>query len=221
MPLSAVYALGRYCVGLKGAVLFLYYPEPIAKLIDAFTRLPGIGPKTAARLAFHVLRMKEDDVIDFAKALVSVKRNLFYCSVCCNITDTDPCSICQDKSRDSSVICVVQESKDLVALERMKEFNGYYHVLQGAISPMEGIGPDEIRIAELLKRLSDETVQELILATNPNIEGEATAMYLSRLVKPFGIRVTRIAHGLPVGGDLEYADEVTLSKALEGRRELS
>lgn len=221
MPLSAVYAVGRYCVGLKGAVLFLYYPEPIAKLIDAFTRLPGIGPKTAARLAFHVLRMKEDDVIDFAKALVSVKRNLFYCSVCCNITDTDPCSICQDKSRDSSVICVVQESKDLVALERMKEFNGYYHVLQGAISPMEGIGPDEIRIAELLKRLSDETVQELILATNPNIEGEATAMYLSRLVKPFGIRVTRIAHGLPVGGDLEYADEVTLSKALEGRRELS
>ncbi|MGM0884473.1 MAG: recombination mediator RecR [Bacillota bacterium] len=199
----------------------MYYPEPIAKLIDAFTRLPSIGPKTAARLAFHVLRMKEDDVIDFAKALVSVKRNLFYCSVCCNITDTDPCRICQDKSRDNSVICVVQESKDLVAIERMKDFQGHYHVLQGAISPMEGIGPDEIRIAELLRRLSDERVQELILATNPNIEGEATAMYLSRLVKPFGIRVTRIAHGLPVGGDLEYADEVTLSKALEGRRELN
>jgi recombination protein RecR len=199
----------------------LYYPEPIAKLIDAFTRLPGIGPKTAARLAFHVLRMKEDDVIDFAKALVSVKRNLFYCSVCCNITDTDPCRICQDKSRDNSVICVVQESKDLVAIERMKDFQGQYHVLQGAISPMEGIGPDEIRIAELLRRLSDERVQELILATNPNIEGEATAMYLSRLIKPFGIRVTRIAHGLPVGGDLEYADEVTLSKALEGRREIN
>lgn len=199
----------------------MYYPEPIAKLIDAFTRLPSIGPKTAARLAFHVLRMKEDDVIDFAKALVSVKRNLFYCSVCCNITDTDPCKICQDKSRDNSIICVVQESKDLVAIERMKDFQGHYHVLQGAISPMEGIGPDEIRIAELLRRLSDERVQELILATNPNIEGEATAMYLSRLVKPFGIRVTRIAHGLPVGGDLEYADEVTLSKALEGRRELN
>jgi recombination protein RecR len=199
----------------------LYYPEPIAKLIDAFTRLPGIGPKTAARLAFHVLRMKEDDVIDFAKALVSVKRNLFYCSVCCNITDTDPCRICQDKSRDNSVICVVQDSKDLVAIERMKDFQGQYHVLQGAISPMEGIGPDEIRIAELLRRLSDERVQELILATNPNIEGEATAMYLSRLIKPFGIRVTRIAHGLPVGGDLEYADEVTLSKALEGRREIN
>lgn len=198
----------------------MYYPEPISKLIDAFSRLPGVGPKTAGRLAFHVLRMKEEDVIDFAKALVNVKRNLHYCSVCCNITDVDPCRICQDKSRDSSVICVVQEPKDLVALERTKEFEGYYHVLHGAISPMEGIGPDQIHIAELLKRLGDETVQELILATNPNIEGEATAMYLSRLVKPFGLRVTRIAHGLPVGGDLEYADEVTLSKAMEGRREL-
>jgi len=198
----------------------LFYPEPLAKLIDSFSRLPGIGPKTAGRLAFHVLRMKEDDVIDFAKALVNVKRNLHYCSICCNITDTDPCRICQDKSRDVSTICVVQEPKDLVAMERTKEFNGYYHVLHGAISPMEGIGPDEIRIADLLKRLSDERVQELILATNPNIEGEATAMYLSRLVRPFGIKVTRIAHGLPVGGDLEYADEVTLTKALEGRREL-
>ncbi|MBD8500451.1 MULTISPECIES: recombination mediator RecR [Paenibacillus] len=198
----------------------MYYPEPIAKLIEAFSRLPGVGPKTAARLAFHVLRMQEDDVIDFAKALVNVKRNLTYCSVCCNITDTDPCRICQDKSRDASVICVVQETKDLVAMERMKEFQGHYHVLQGAISPMEGIGPEDIKLAELLKRLSDERVKELILATNPNIEGEATAMYISRLVRPFGIKVTRIAHGLPVGGDLEYADEVTLSKALEGRREL-
>ena len=198
----------------------MYYPEPIAKLIEAFSRLPGIGPKTAGRLAFQVLRMKEEDVTDFAKALVSVKRNLHYCSVCCNITDIDPCRVCQDKTRDASIICVVQEPKDLVALERTKEFHGYYHVLHGAISPMEGIGPDQIYIAELLKRLSDEIVQELILATNPNIEGEATAMYLSRLVKPFGVRVTRIARGLPVGGDLEYADEVTLSKALEGRREI-
>ncbi|WEK54507.1 MAG: recombination mediator RecR [Candidatus Cohnella colombiensis] len=198
----------------------MFYPEPIAKLIDSFSRLPGIGPKTAARLAFYVLRMKEEDVIDFAKALVSVKRNLTYCSVCCNITDTDPCRICGDKSRDASVICVVQEPKDLVAMERMKEYNGHYHVLNGAISPMDGIGPDDIRVAELLRRLGDEQVQEMILATNPNIEGEATAMYLSRLVKPFGIKVTRIAHGLPVGGDLEYADEVTLSKAMEGRREL-
>jgi len=198
----------------------LYYPEPIAKLIDSFSRLPGIGPKTATRLAFHVLRMSEEDVVEFAKALVSVKRNLHYCSICCNITDVDPCRICQDKSRDPSVICVVQEATDLVAMERTKEYDGQYHVLQGAISPMDGIGPDDIRIAELLKRLTDDRVKELILATNPNIEGEATAMYLSRLVKPFGIKVTRIAHGLPVGGDLEYADEVTLSKALEGRREI-
>jgi len=198
----------------------LFYPEPIAKLIESFSRLPGIGPKTAARLAFHVLRMKEEDTIDFAKALVSVKRNLTYCSICCNITDTDPCRICSDKTRDPSVICVVQEPKDLVAMERTREFGGYYHVLHGAISPMDGVGPDDIRIKELVQRLSDERVQELILATNANIEGEATAMYLSRLVKPFGIKVTRIAHGLPVGGDLEYADEVTLSKALEGRREL-
>jgi recombination protein RecR len=199
----------------------VYYPEALAKLIDAFTRLPGIGPKTAGRLAFHVLRMKEEDVTDFAKALVNVKRNLHYCSVCCNITDVDPCRICMDKSRDPSIICVIQEPKDLVAMERTREFRGYYHVLHGAISPMEGIGPDEIYVAELLKRLGDETVQELIMATNPNIEGEATAMYLSRLIKPFGIKVTRIAHGLPVGGDMEYADEVTLTKALEGRRELN
>ncbi|WP_199617205.1 recombination mediator RecR [Paenibacillus alkalitolerans] len=198
----------------------MYYPEPIAKLIDSFSRLPGVGPKTAARLAFYVLRMKEEDVIEFAKALVNVKRNLQYCSVCCNITDTDPCRICSDRNRDRSVICVVQEAKDLVAMERTKEFHGMYHVLQGAISPMEGVGPDDIRVAELLKRLADDEVQELILATNPNIEGEATSMYLSRLIKPFGLKVTRIAHGLPVGGDLEYADEVTLSKALEGRREL-
>jgi len=198
----------------------LYYPEPIAKLIESFSRLPGIGSRTAGRLAFHVLRMNEDDVVNFAKALVNVKRNLHYCSICCNITDVDPCRVCNDKNRDRSVICVIQEPKDLVAMERMKEFNGYYHVLHGAISPMEGIGPDDIHVAELLKRLSDEDVKELILATNPNIEGEATAMYLSRLIKPFGIRITRIAHGLPVGGDLEYADEVTLSKAIEGRREI-
>ncbi|WCN37815.1 recombination mediator RecR [Aneurinibacillus uraniidurans] len=198
----------------------MYYPEPIAKLIDGFMKLPGIGPKTAARLAFFVLGMKEDDVLDIAKALVNAKRNLFYCSVCQNITDVDPCRICSDTSRDISTICVVQEPKDLIAMEKTREFTGYYHVLHGAISPMEGVGPEDIRIAELLRRLENEEVQELILATNPNIEGEATAMYISRLVKPFGIRVTRIAHGLPVGGDLEYADEVTISKALEGRREL-
>ncbi|UFJ40508.1 recombination mediator RecR [Brevibacillus humidisoli] len=198
----------------------MFYPEPISKLIEGFMKLPGIGPKTAGRLAFFVLGMKEDDVLDLAKALVNAKRQLQYCSVCNNITDVDPCHICRDKQRDGSVICVVQEPKDVVAMEKTREYEGYYHVLHGAISPMDGIGPEDIKIPNLLKRLSDEQVQEVILATNPNIEGEATAMYISRLVKPFGIRVTRIAHGLPVGGDLEYADEVTLTKALEGRREL-
>ncbi|WP_216831793.1 recombination mediator RecR [Alkalihalobacterium elongatum] len=198
----------------------MQYPEPIAKLMEGFMRLPGIGPKTASRLAFFVLDMKEDDVLDFAKALVNAKRNLSYCSVCHNITDTDPCRICEDTKRDRSIICVVQDAKDVIAMEKMKEYFGLYHVLHGAISPMDGIGPEDIKIPELLKRLQDETVQEIIIATNPNIEGEATAMYISRLVKPTGIKVTRIAHGLPVGGDLEYADEVTLSKAIEGRREL-
>lgn len=183
-------------------------------------KLPGIGPKTAVRLAFFVIEMKDDDVMDFGKALVNVKRQLQYCSVCQNITDRDPCYVCDDSSRDRSVICVVQDPKDVIAMEKMKDFRGMYHVLHGAISPMDGIGPEDIKITELIKRLEDETVQEIILATNPNIEGEATAMYISRLVKPIGIKTSRIAHGLPVGGDLEYADEVTLSKALEGRREL-
>ncbi|MFC0298496.1 recombination mediator RecR [Geobacillus jurassicus] len=198
----------------------MHYPEPLSKLIDSFMKLPGIGPKTAARLAFHVLAMKEDTVLEFAKALVDVKRHIHYCTICGHITDTDPCYICKDERRDRTTICVVQDPKDVIAMERMKEYNGLYHVLHGAISPMEGIGPEDIKIAELLARLRDETIQEVILATDPNIEGEATAMYISRLLKPTGIKVTRIAHGLPVGGDLEYADEVTLSKALEGRREL-
>ncbi|MFJ7700872.1 recombination mediator RecR [Lysinibacillus fusiformis] len=198
----------------------MYYPEPISKLIDSFMKLPGIGPKTAARLAFFVLSMKEEDVLSFSKALVDAKRNLSYCSVCGNITDVDPCHICTDKQRDQSIICVVQDTKDVIAMEKMRDYNGMYHVLQGAISPMDGIGPEDINVASLLVRLHDESVQELILATNSTIEGEATAMYISRLVKPSGIRTTRIAHGLPVGGDLEYADEVTLSKAMEGRREL-
>ncbi|WP_066175297.1 recombination mediator RecR [Bacillus marinisedimentorum] len=198
----------------------MQYPEPISKLIDSFMKLPGIGPKTAVRLAFFVLNMKEDDVLDFGKSLVNAKRNLTHCSICHNITDQDPCRVCDDDNRDQSVICVVQDPKDVIAMEKMKEYNGLYHVLHGAISPMDGIGPEDINIPDLLKRLQDDTVQELILATNPNIEGEATAMYISRLVKPTGIKITRIAHGLPVGGDLEYADEITLSKALEGRREL-
>lgn len=198
----------------------MHYPEPISKLIDSFMKLPGIGPKTAGRLAFFVLSMKEDTVLDFAKALVDAKRNLRFCSVCGHITDIDPCHICQDQSRNRTMICVVQDPKDVIAMEKMRDYSGLYHVLHGSISPMDGIGPEDINVPSLLTRLQDEEVQELILATNPTIEGEATAMYISRLVKPSGITTTRIAHGLPVGGDLEYADEVTLSKALEGRREL-
>ncbi|KSU75801.1 MULTISPECIES: recombination mediator RecR [Fictibacillus] len=198
----------------------MHYPEPISKLIDSFMKLPGIGPKTAVRLAFFVLDMREDDVLDFGRALVNAKRNLIYCSNCFHITDRDPCMICDDSSRDHTTICVVHDSKDVIAMEKMKDFRGLYHVLHGSISPIEGIGPEDIKIAELLKRLADDNIQEIILATDPNIEGEATAMYIARLLKPTGIKVTRIAHGLPVGGDLEYADEVTLSKAMEGRREI-
>lgn len=198
----------------------MHYPEPISKLIDSFMKLPGIGPKTAGRLAFFVLGMKEDTVLEFAKALVDAKRNLRYCSTCGHITDIDPCHICQDDQRDSTMICVVQDPKDVIAMEKMRDFKGRYHVLHGAISPMDGVGPEDINVPSLLTRLQDEEVEELILATNPTIEGEATAMYISRLVRPSGIMTTRIAHGLPVGGDLEYADEVTLSRALEGRREL-
>ncbi|HLS35658.1 MAG TPA: recombination mediator RecR [Bacillota bacterium] len=198
----------------------MYYPEPISKLIDSFTKLPGIGPKTAVRLAFFVLTMNDDDVLDFANSLVSAKRELNHCTICGHITDRDPCSICEDDSRDDSVICVVEDPRDVIAMEKTKEFHGRYHVLNGIISPMDGIGPEDINVPSLLERLKDETIEEIILATNPNIEGEATAMYISRLVKPSGIRTTRIAHGLPVGGDLEYADEVTLAKSLEGRREV-
>ncbi|MCY9369158.1 recombination protein RecR, partial [Bacillus spizizenii] len=169
----------------------MQYPEPISKLIDSFMKLPGIGPKTAVRLAFFVLGMKEDVVLDFAKALVNAKRNLTYCSVCGHITDQDPCYICEDTRRDKSVICVVQDPKDVIAMEKMKEYNGQYHVLHGAISPMDGIGPEDIKIPELLKRLQDDQVTEVILATNPNIEGEATAMYISRLLKPSGIKLSR------------------------------
>lgn len=199
----------------------MQYPEAISRLIESFTKLPGIGPKTAVRLAFHVLDMEEDDVLMFGKALVSAKRDISYCSVCGNITDQDPCYVCTDKHRNRTIVCVVQDSRDVIAMEKMRDYQGLYHVLHGAISPMEGIGPEDINVSSLLTRLqADEAITEVILATNPNIEGEATAMYLSRLLKPTGIRITRIAHGLPVGGDLEYADEVTLSRAMEGRREL-
>src|SRR5690625_1730270 len=198
----------------------MHYPEPISKLIDSFMKLPGIGPKTAQRLAFYVLNMKEDDVVNFSRSLMEVKRDLQFCSVCGHITDIDPCYICSDKNRDRSVICVVQDTKDVIAMEKMREYKGLYHVLHGAISPMDGIGPEDINVASLIERLKDDEVKEIILATNPNIEGESTAMYISRLVKPIGIRSTRLASGLPVGGDLEYADEVTLSKEIEYITEL-
>lgn len=196
------------------------YTGPITRLIEEFSKLPGVGRKTAQRLAFHVINMNTNDVEALSKAIIDAKREIRYCSVCCNITDTDVCSMCSNKNRDSSVICVVEDPRDVAAMERTREFKGKYHVLNGVISPMDGIGPDMIKIKELIIRLGSEDVKELIMATNPTIEGEATAMYIARLVKPMGIKVTRIAHGLPVGGDLEYADEVTISKALEGRREI-
>lgn len=196
------------------------YSGPISTLIEEFSKLPGVGRKTAQRLAFHVINMNMNDVEALSKAIVEAKKEIKYCSICYNITDKDPCSMCSNKNRDSSVICVVEDPRDVAAMERTKEFNGQYHVLNGVISPMDGIGPDMIRIKELIQRLGNQDVSEIIMATNPTIEGEATAMYIARLLKPMGIKVTRIAHGLPVGGDLEYADEVTISKALEGRREI-
>lgn len=197
-----------------------YYAKPLNKLINELSRLPGIGGKTAQRLAFHILSMDEREAFELADAIRNAKESMTYCSVCGNLTDTDPCAICSDNNRDKSVICVVESPKDVVAMEKIREYRGYYHVLHGAISPMDGIGPDDINLKSLIMRLQDEAVQELIIATNPNIEGEATAMYIARLIKPSGIKVSRIAHGIPVGGDLEYADEVTLLKAVEGRREL-
>jgi recombination protein RecR len=192
--------------------------EPVARLIEEFNKLPGIGPKTAQRLTFHLLRMPAEEARGLAEAIVEVKERIGFCSTCFNITESDPCWICRG-ARDRTMICVVEEPLDVLALERTGKYKGLYHVLHGAISPMEGVGPEELRIRELLGRLGDG-VQEVILATNPNLEGEATAMYLTKLLTPLGPRVTRLARGLPVGGDLEYADEVTLTRALEGRREL-
>ncbi len=196
------------------------YIEPIARLINELSKLPGIGSKTAQRLAFHIINMPREQVDSLASAIGEIKDKIKYCSICGNITDQEPCGICRNPNRDSSVICVVENARDIIAMERTREFNGLYHVLNGAISPMDGIGPDDIRIKELLDRVRDNQVEEVIMATNSDIEGEATAIYISKLLKPLGIKTTRIAHGIPVGGDLEYADEVTLSKALEGRREM-
>lgn len=197
-----------------------HYAKPLSNLIGELSKLPGIGGKTAQRLAFHILSQDDKDAFALAEAIQDAKKNMKYCSICGNLTDVDPCSICADPSRDQSVICVVESPRDVSAMERIKEFQGLYHVLHGAISPMDGIGPEDINLKQLIIRLQQNDVREVILATNPNIEGEATAMYTARLIKPSGIKVTRIAHGVPVGGDLEYADEITLSKAMEGRREL-
>ncbi len=197
-----------------------FYAAPVAKLIEEFEKLPGIGHKTAQRLAFHVLNMSQEKAERLANAISEAKLKTKSCSVCGNLTDSDVCSLCSSENRDRSLICVVEDPRDVVAMEKIREFKGLYHVLHGAISPMQGIGPEDIRIKELLERISEGNVKEVIIATNPNIEGEATAMYISKLLKPLGIRVTRLAFGLPIGGSLEYADEVTLFKALENRNEI-
>jgi recombination protein RecR len=197
-----------------------YHPEPVARLIEALQRLPGIGPKTAQRLAFFLLKRPAEEVTALAESLTQLKALIVHCRVCFNVTQDDPCRICRDPRRDARALCVVEEPNDLLAIERTGEFRGRYHVLLGALSPLDGIGPEDLKVRELLSRLEREPVEEIILATNPSVEGEATALYLGKLLKPFATRITRIARGLPVGGDLEYADEVTLSKALEGRRDL-
>ncbi|MDI6900742.1 MAG: recombination mediator RecR [Anaerosomatales bacterium] len=197
-----------------------FYAAPIARLLEELERLPGIGPKSAQRLAFHILRADMDAATRLAEAVLEVKRSIHFCSICFNFAENESCDICADPERDDAVVCVVEEPRDIVAIERTGEFRGRYHVLQGAISPIDGIGPEQLRIRELVDRLAPGTVTEIIIATDPDVEGETTALYLARLVKPLGIRVTRIASGLPVGGDLEYADEVTLGRALEARREM-
>jgi recombination protein RecR len=202
------------------------YAGPVQDLIDELGRLPGVGPKSAQRIAFHLLKLPADDALRLARAISEMKERVAFCTRCFNVAERDAagddgvCGICADDRRESHVVCVVEEPRDIVAIEKTQEYRGRYHVLQGAISPIEGIGPDQLKVKELLARLGDEEITEVILCTNPNIEGEATAMYLARLLKPVGLRVTRIASGLPVGGDLEYADELTLGRALEGRREV-
>ena len=196
-----------------------YYSPSIEKLIESFEKLPSIGHKTAARLAFHILNASKEETNEFINSIQNAKKNLKYCSKCYNISDTDPCNICSNPKRDENIICVVEDVRDIIAIERTHEYKGVYHVLHGSISPMNGIGPNDIKLKELLARINENT-KEVIIATNPRVEGEATAMYISKLLKPLDVKVTRIAHGIPIGGDLEYTDEITLSKALEGRTEL-
>jgi recombination protein RecR len=195
-------------------------PEPVTRLIEAFSQLPGIGPKTASRLTYYLLRRPPEQSLALADALHDLKQKTVFCGTCFNITDKSPCAVCRDEGRDRTIVCVVEEPLDVLALERTGEYHGLYHVLHGAISPVEGIGPDELRINELMARLKREPVREVLMATNPNLEGEATAMYLARLLEPSRVRLTRLARGLPVGGDLEYADAVTLSRAIQGRQEM-
>jgi recombination protein RecR len=194
---------------------------PVVRLIEEFHKLPGVGPKSAQRLTYYLLRAPQEEAQALAQAILEVKEKITFCSVCQNVTDSDPCLICEDSQRDRSVICVVEEPLDILALERTRSYHGLYHVLNGVISPMDGVGPEDLKVEELLERLKGGAVQEVILATNPNLEGEATSMYLSRLLRPLGLRVTRLARGLPTGADLEYADDLTLSQALEGRQEVS
>ena len=197
-----------------------HFSSHIDNLIENLAHLPGIGRKTAQRLAFHIINMDDKKVSDLSQAILRAKENLTYCEICCNIADKSPCAICANPSRDKSMICVVEDPRDVAAMERMREYNGKYHILHGTLSPMDSITPEMLKIKELVGRLADEDLKEVIIATNPTIDGEATAMYIARIIKPMGVKVTRIAHGLPVGGDLEYADDVTIAKALEGRREL-
>jgi len=201
-------------------LIMSYYPEPVGRLIEALQKLPGIGPKTAQRLTFYLSKRPHEEVQALARAITDVKAEIVSCSICFNVTAEEPCKICQDESRDRRLLCVVEEPNDLLAIERTGEYRGRYHVLLGALSPLDGIGPEDLRVRELLLRLEEESVEEIILATNPNVEGEATAIYLAKLLKPFSARITRIARGLPMGGAIEYADEVTLGKALEGRRDI-
>ena len=196
------------------------YTKPLAQLIEFFQKFPGIGPKSAQRMAFHLLKMPLSEVQRFSQVLVEAKENIHYCSICFNMSASNPCEICSDDKRDKSVICVVAETKDLIAIEKTNEYNGLYHVLQGLISPIDGIGPEDIKVKELLNRVHKENIKEIILALNPSVEGEATALYLSKLLKPFGIKVSRIAYGIPLGSELEYTDELTLIRALESRLEM-
>lgn len=198
----------------------MIYPKSIASLIEHFQKFPSVGPKSAQRMAFYLLRMPKTEVEKFAQSMIDAKENTKTCEICFNLSSTSPCEICTSSQRDKTTICVVAETKDLIAIEKTNEYKGLYHVLQGLISPMDGIGADDIRIKELLNRLTDENVREVILALSPSVEGEATSLYLSKLIKPFGVKISRIAFGLPVGADLEYADEITIAKAIEGRREL-